>query len=138
VRVCKNEFVRISNCELIVLYSSFVSRFSCRSSHQWLGVLLSFDSRTMEQRLFNVQFLEAADAKRILDGLLELNINVMCKDDGWKLLDALNQVTAMRMIGCITVEEIYTLYPKDKWVSMEEFVKTINAKKRELKKVVTS
>jgi hypothetical protein len=92
----------------------------------------------MEQRLFNVQFLEASDAKRILDDLLELNINVISKDDGWKLLDALNQVTAMRMIGYITVEEIYTLYNEDSWQSMEEFINTINAKKKELKKAVTS
>lgn len=92
----------------------------------------------MEQRLFNVQFLEASDAKRILDDLLELNINVISKDDGWKLLDALNQVTAMRMIGYITVEEIYTLYHKDSWQSMEEFINAINAKKKELKKAVTS
>jgi hypothetical protein len=92
----------------------------------------------MEQRLFNVQFLEASDAKRILDDLLELNINVISKDDGWKLLDALNQVTAMRMIGYITVEDIYTLYNEDSWQSMEDFINTINAKKKELKKAVTS
>jgi hypothetical protein len=92
----------------------------------------------MDKRVFNVQFLEAADAKRTLDELLKFDNGTMNKDEGWKLLDGLNQVTAMRMIGYITVQETCALYPKEKWLSMEEFIKTINAKKKELKKVIVS
>jgi hypothetical protein len=92
----------------------------------------------MELRVFNVQFLEAADAKRILDELLQFNNDMMSKDEGWKLLDGLNQVTAMRMIGYITIEETHTVYPEEQWQSIEEFIKTINAKKKQLKNAITT
>jgi hypothetical protein len=83
----------------------------------------------MMEHVFNIQFLEAKDAKHILDELLQDNNARSSRDDGWKILDGLNQVTAMRMIGYITVEEIHGLYPEEQWQSMKGFIKTIVTKR---------